>query len=1111
MDPSTVSNYVQETFREGQRYHPYDAAVCVEFDLPLNVFRDHQGPRPCKVRTPRFGNYRMLVVVAQKDNAKETGGYLENVLVGCEGMDALKEVTDFKFDVYKGKKEQGALLTSWKTRFTFTFKSDKDRGTPTLLPLEKLPADINVVTISVTVRNTTAAYLRMAKNNQTAGLQNQGATCYVSSVIQTLFNITVFRRAVYELVSSTVQGSEKDIPVQLSCLFASLENSSGPVSTEALTNSFGWDTHMVTYEQHDVQEFARVLLDNLETKARLRNGDRSANVFTDLFKGTTKKHLKTESGFEKETEQIFYDLQLRVKGLSSLEDSIEEEIKEEHLAGENKYHIIDDDQGVDRMEDAVIRTEFGTLPPVLVVHLRRFEYSGSGTGGYVKVNNKFTYPDELSLPGETYLLHSVLVHSGTPHSGHYYAFVCTGPERNWHLYNDHRVVPVHPTEVFADNFGGPPPDDRFWLDPNTSAYMLLYIKKSEYETLCGGRCSAPEHISRSIPIRGRVAFSVFTEDDIRQHVSNSGQLDLLPDPCKGQVVVVPSGAKWGYLMEKISEVTQISTGMKLWTTTHWKRSPRRGFGRPDLCISDFGIVIGSALIRPAGEDVLPDFPSTCISEPLPLYITNGPCRESPTDRLVFIKRYLRHEGSGRLGYIGSMMCDNKSTVRKLVKDIAKTFETGDKTCLPRVWVERPPIDKANCPDVHEILDLRAQCDSVDGAVIIMEPSLVAAETVAKGVGGMPPEAVLAEAEEVLDTIGLGRGNIADHVPSLMLEDPTIQEAAQILLHPAVQLNEKRLFKHLSTYFRDFVTSVTVTFKSLDKDGIEDKGVSVRCHTWWGYPELAEYIAPLLRWRAGQLRFWVVSKNVAIRRKKQHLLYWDPSKKQPLGRALQLNPGGWYASLANGDEETEQVMFYRRTSQSIPGESHKEIPVVVYKNNGDLRYVSVQFKKRVGTPKLIAREVETQIGCDGKVLFVMAIQQRSVLRCYKGDSSVIVSDYVLSCSTFRVFWAPSGSEVVGHIIVLRTRGPLTSNLVYSQDPQVYELTPDSTPASLLSHTHGFTAAYFVLDTVLAEISPQECIVEALLRHHNTTVKGIALPRLCIVDGRNSRQQAVEIYN
>jgi ubiquitin carboxyl-terminal hydrolase 47 len=100
-----------------------------------------------------------------------------------------------------------------------------------------------------------------------AGLSNQGATCYLNGLLQTLFMTPEFRRAVY----SWTYNSEKDgpahqcIPLQLQRLFGMLQLSKSAVTTIDLTKSFGWEGTEV-FQQQDVQELLRVLFDALEVR-----------------------------------------------------------------------------------------------------------------------------------------------------------------------------------------------------------------------------------------------------------------------------------------------------------------------------------------------------------------------------------------------------------------------------------------------------------------------------------------------------------------------------------------------------------------------------------------------------------------------------------------------------------------------------------------------------------------------------------------------------------------------------------------------------------------------------------------------------------------------------
>ena len=100
------------------------------------------------------------------------------------------------------------------------------------------------------------------------GLKNQGATCYMNSILQAWFFTGVFRKAVYQIPFQS-EDVTKNVPLALQRVFHNLQHSKDPVSTTELTVSFGWDS-MDSFMQHDVQEFNRVLLDNLENKMKVR-------------------------------------------------------------------------------------------------------------------------------------------------------------------------------------------------------------------------------------------------------------------------------------------------------------------------------------------------------------------------------------------------------------------------------------------------------------------------------------------------------------------------------------------------------------------------------------------------------------------------------------------------------------------------------------------------------------------------------------------------------------------------------------------------------------------------------------------------------------------------
>ncbi|CAI5451501.1 unnamed protein product [Caenorhabditis angaria] len=311
------------------------------------------------------------------------------------------------------------------------------------------------------------------------GLRNQGATCYMNSILQAFYFTTGFRKTVYQMETGT-EPSESNICLAMQRVFYDLQTSNDAVETNSLTRAFGWDK-LDAFNQHDVQEFCRVLLDNLETKMK---GTSQEQSIPSLFRGNMKSFIKcTDVEYESSRTESFYDVQLNVLGMESLERAFEAYTAIEVLEGDNKYDA--GDFGLQRAEKGV---KFVELPPVLHVQLMRFQYCGVEQ----KVNERFTFPEQMDLlnccelsdqlkkEDCVYSLHAVLVHSGEFHGGHYVTFINTNlHETNsnldvkprWCKFDDDVVSRTTIDDAITSNFGG----ER---SMNTSAYMLIYVRNN---------------------------------------------------------------------------------------------------------------------------------------------------------------------------------------------------------------------------------------------------------------------------------------------------------------------------------------------------------------------------------------------------------------------------------------------------------------------------------------------------------------------------------------------------------------------------------------------------------------------------------------------------------
>ncbi|WVQ73689.1 hypothetical protein IAR50_003269 [Cryptococcus sp. DSM 104548] len=325
------------------------------------------------------------------------------------------------------------------------------------------------------------------------GLKNQGATCYMNSLLQSLFCTNYFRKAVYQIPTEDDIPSES-LALALQRVFYHLQTSNQPVGTTELTKSFGWKS-LDSFMQHDVQEFSRILQDKLEIKMK---GTPAEGAIPTLFKGQMKNYIKCiDVDFESSVVEDFYDIQLTIKGLKDLRASFNEYVSVETLDGENKYQA--EGHGLQAAKKGVI---FQSFPPVLHLQLRRFEYDIE-KDALVKINDRHEFPYELDLgdfldesadrsQSHVYKLHGVLVHSGDLHGGHYFALIKPEKDGRWFKFDDDRVTPVTDKEVLEDNFGGDmvnglvPSHQRTQartLKKFTNAYMLVYVRETELDTV----------------------------------------------------------------------------------------------------------------------------------------------------------------------------------------------------------------------------------------------------------------------------------------------------------------------------------------------------------------------------------------------------------------------------------------------------------------------------------------------------------------------------------------------------------------------------------------------------------------------------------------------------
>lgn len=346
------------------------------------------------------------------------------------------------------------------------------------------------------------------------GLINLGNTCFMNSSLQCLMNtipLTDYFLG-YDYRSEINRDNFLGTGGELVTAYASLvkemwlgkKKAVEPSAFKAKLEAFA--PQFYGTEQQDSQELLSCLLDGVhEDLNRVKKkpyiedkdcdgtndeGDavlawqnylqRDRSIIVDLFQGQLRNEIRcSECNHTSVKFDAFMYLSLPVSDTChSIDDCLDLFCAAEVLAGENQWYC----SKCKRHVDATKKFDLWTLPPILIVHLKRFKFTRSGRKK--KIDRQLKYPLEGwnlsrsmksnhgSAEKDSYDLYAVSNHSGGDLGfGHYTAMALNRFDDCWYDFNDSSSQKI---DVSKSDLG------------SSSKCYLLFYNRVEPESAIGG-------------------------------------------------------------------------------------------------------------------------------------------------------------------------------------------------------------------------------------------------------------------------------------------------------------------------------------------------------------------------------------------------------------------------------------------------------------------------------------------------------------------------------------------------------------------------------------------------------------------------------------------------
>uniref|UniRef100_A0A674H7Z6 Ubiquitin carboxyl-terminal hydrolase 8 n=1 Tax=Taeniopygia guttata TaxID=59729 RepID=A0A674H7Z6_TAEGU len=324
------------------------------------------------------------------------------------------------------------------------------------------------------------------------GLRNLGNTCYMNSILQCLCNAPhlaeYFNRNLYQadINRSNFLGHKGEVAEEFGVIMKALwAGQYKYISPKDFKITIGKINDQFSgYSQQDSQELLLFLMDGLHedlNKADNRKRYKEENndhlddssaaeiawhkhkqlnesIIVALFQGQFKSTVQCLTCHKRSrTFEAFMYLSLPLASSSkcTLQECLRLFSKEEKLTDNNRFYC----SHCKTRRDSLKKIEIWKLPPVLLVHLKRFSYDGRWKQ---KLQTSVDFPLEtLDLSQyvigpktslKRYNLFSVSNHYGGLDGGHYTAYCKNASKQRWFKFDDHEVSEISASSFLKSSF-----------------------------------------------------------------------------------------------------------------------------------------------------------------------------------------------------------------------------------------------------------------------------------------------------------------------------------------------------------------------------------------------------------------------------------------------------------------------------------------------------------------------------------------------------------------------------------------------------------------------------------------------------------------------------------